>query len=1401
MTAYSFKSHATRDRIPGDRTPLITIQHGHPLNNDHRAPFASGATAARALLVHAQRQLSDPQRGPDYFNRLRSEFDKGTINGQRVRRRLQERQARAATALSNSDVDLSAEQLQIVADIAVSQAELAAKLLPAVTVLGQSADKVIDHIDSITRNALRSATLLRTEQAIGDELDPNAWQRDLMDRLAASPGIDHSDDAEVVAGFTRLIYALEGELPLAIDRDEPLWEIDEALNPEDVARTRDQLSAAMGEAFNPADLEQDEELDVMARASVYQNMSMDEREFAATKIALTPGQRIEVGMQIVNSTPPLIRLPEAELSQGRYDVRMATEEEARAMDALIRYAGEARAFPGVEAAREAIEAMKEVPMAAGQQGRFTIGLAVANNEASISHASTLIARAANEPDIRIIVHADIDAVRDQLMAARAESLRAAGREPNFSGSEEATRDFGGWTLPDNGGDHFIGNGPHDAAIFVANSDNVMAYTNTINLEIGGIASVMDEVAAARGRLRTTEGDYTRAFEAMEASRDQKLVDKANALAEAGKSNKAALEKANASADPKLVKALADREAAFKAANASSQTADRKFDKIQREQQQDANRVSSQGDLARATIVDLAQQQGKLGKVYVPARAGEKGAVVATKGGALVEERNYVAQQKAQRLRNGDSVERNNLRRLFHSERGVNSILVDGSNFFREDKGAKAGMEALRARVADLPKTATILTSHNEKNPISRELVENGGRPVVLATAWRVSDHSKPIGIDGRTVTLSERKTELDIGLVGYKGEMNGEDVQLARPREWSYKDLKGAVVVIQGGGSMTRETYDAIQELAVKRGIPGHSLDAKEVMQAYNYLAANGKAQLEAPKIAGPQLARAIMQEAVVDYAGQAIIATDMGKDFHSANLLRQAIDADKLTAAIGTDGKSVALQAAYDHSLEFAPSIADNTRASLSNGLTALAHSEYGQLVLSSLPGISSERARQIGESYETLGEVLNAAERGEASASLPKSLHHELSRANNWSSAMDRVELIEKSADKNGMDAITATSDAYPKNLLDAGRSDALYTMGDVDLNVPTLALVVGGNGKPTAADQEAVRAIAAEAAEKGYAVSLHLSGETSAQVAKTIAEMPEEQRPRILLVGDGHPNTMSNAKAREAFSAVGHAGGGFVTATPPLQRAANDGAEPAYISDRRNALDIHGKLATGIVVVKSSGSDAEMISLKSAMNAGRPVAAVGPSDPANPTVDDLRYRGNDYSANARLLAGGDRVQVMLETRYMAFQPNFIPDMTAQTADRYVPFEGSTAGMMNAPDRGGLEDREQPVRGDLESGGRMSASIDWKAPAEYIANGSGTGAFIDKIEAGEARQIAATEADIAAAARLNDMKFLDTSHRMNVRADVQAIFAAVNDDGRDAIDADTQAHFMAQRAGNLGR
>src|SRR3546814_15715197 len=88
------------------------------------------------------------------------------------------------------------------------------------------------------------------------------------------------------------------------------------------------------------------------------------------------------------------------------------------------------------------------------------------------------------------------------------SLREAGREPNFSDSSAATREFGGWSLHDNGVDHFIGNGPHDAAIFVANDDNVMTYNNFIDLEIGGIGATLDAVATARGRLAAHDNDFT-----------------------------------------------------------------------------------------------------------------------------------------------------------------------------------------------------------------------------------------------------------------------------------------------------------------------------------------------------------------------------------------------------------------------------------------------------------------------------------------------------------------------------------------------------------------------------------------------------------------------------------------------------------------------------------------------------------------------------------------------------------------------------------------------------------------------------------------------------------------------------------------------------------------------------
>src|SRR3546814_980924 len=78
---------------------------------------------------------------------------------------------------------------------------------------------------------------------------------------------------------------------------------------------------------------------------------------------------------------------------------------------------------------------------------------------------------------------------------------------------------------------------HDAAIFVANVDNVMAYTNFIDLEIGGIGAAMDAVATARGRLRATENDFTRVRSEEHTSELQSLMRISYAVFRLKKQNK------------------------------------------------------------------------------------------------------------------------------------------------------------------------------------------------------------------------------------------------------------------------------------------------------------------------------------------------------------------------------------------------------------------------------------------------------------------------------------------------------------------------------------------------------------------------------------------------------------------------------------------------------------------------------------------------------------------------------------------------------------------------------------------------------------------------------------------------------------------------------------------------
>lgn len=1425
MTAYSYKSHVLRERNAGDRTPLITIDHSNPLNNEHRAPFMSGLTAARALMVHAQRELSDPVRGPQYFNHLRKAYDSATISSQRVKERLRQRQARAANALSNSDVELTAEQLQIVADIAMVQAEIGEKLLNSVVTAGFAADTVIDAIDRHTRDALLAAHTVRTASPGIDVEDLKVWKQNIREEFEKTEGYESSDGEALIARFDGLITNLEAALPLAVDREEPLYEVDDALDPLVVAMTVDQLRTSMG--TNPNDSNQMEELSVMAKQAVYESMSMDEREFAATKITLTTDQRLDIGMQIVNSTPPVIRIPEADLGQGRYDVRMNSEEEARVMDHLIRFAGEARVYPGPEQASQRVENMKELAMPAALQGRFTVGYAVANNEASIAQAAEMIKSLSMYPETRLLIHADNPKVAEELMQIRTEAQKAVGHETFFKDSADATRHFGGWTLNDLGEDRILGSNENDAAIFVANSDSIWAFNNSSDLEIGSIQQAVEQHAQLTSQLASIETKLKNAKIQMEASRDPKFVENAKAISRAGFDATRANEAAYKSANSKLRNEYEHLVAEQKAALANTTAAERRLSKMERQREQDTYRVSTPGDLARATVVDLAAQQGKLVKAYIPGQSKE-GAAIQTSKGPLTEERPYIAQQRAQRLRNGDSVERGNLRRLFHPTRGVNATLIDGSNYFKEDKGAAKGFAVLRDRMAAVPKSGTILTCQTNINPktnepynsISHEVVSKLNREVIHATAWRITENTRPLDADGRRVTLSERKTELDLGFIGYKGramlpqrddagmivrdkdgkvQMASVAGEFARPREWSFSDLKGKVVEVRGGGSMTRETYDAIRQAAHDRGMKGDSLSTEQVNELHSSLVADGHTHLEAPKIAQSQLSRAIMQEAVVDYATQVFLASNMGKDYHSATLVRLSVDAEKLLGVVDQQGDAIPISEAYDHNKQYALTIADNSRNDLAEKFKTVASTDNGQLVLASIPGISAKAAAQIGEHYNTLGDVIIAAEKQEASPALPRALHHELSRPNTWAKAFDHAADIISETHASGMDGLSAQHGDYPERLKTAGRAEMLYTKGDVDLHTPTMALVIGGNSKPLEADINAVKQIATDAKAKDWAVSIHLSGETSASIAKVVAEMPEETRPRILLVGDGHPS-MGSYKAREAIEAVQNAGGGYITSTPPVTEHKNGPDAPAtYKTDRRSALDLQAHQASGLIVVKSSGNDVELLALRAAMEAERPIAAVGASNLESPTIDDLRFRSAGYSANQRLLAGGDSVSVMLENRHLAFQPNFIPDMTAQAEQRYITFEGSTAGMMNAPDNN--RDDKQVDHSALESGQRMSTKIVWKDSAEYIADGHGTGGFIDKIVTGEAKKILASEADKAAMARQNDYKFLDVSTRLNTRADVAEIFNEVNDRAQADIDADMQRHYMAQRASSMGR
>jgi hypothetical protein len=1411
MTAYSFGSFATREKTNGEQPQLVTIKKVHVLGNEHEAPFASGPYAARTLFEHLGRELTNPDTGRATFDRLKEIYDGATVSGKRVQQRLLDRQRRAARLLSESDVMPTEEQFKLMIDLAAVQAELATKLLPGVQADGRANDSVIDDVDRITRIALRSITDERTSSGLttGGELarnenentrafDPNAWSNELLDVIARSPDIDHSTDADVVVRFASLLNEFERVIPTAIPRTEELYEIDEAIDPYALAMTRDSLQTSMG-LEDDMSSGQSEELTDQARQAVWTSMSMEEREFSATMIALTPTQRIDIGMQTINSTPPLIKLPEAELGQGRYDVRSNKVEKSHVYDNFIQMAGEMRVYPGPEAITERLQEMRPSMISSGVlNDRATYALVVDGDEQSVVDA---LARIANVPtDARLVIHADNPLVAERLVDARNAVMAAAGIEPSFKDGSDATREFGGWTLPGTG-DRVLGSAPRDAEIVVAVSDEIIAYGAMNGIDTTSQSAAAERISAAKAMVQTAENDLQRADDAALASQDPKLVAAASAIREAlsagdeSKGDENALKAADlasyGSADKKLMKEVARREVALAVANTAVSKATSHLGRLQRQNKSHAFARATPGDVARAQIIEASFAYGKLRAAYAPGENGVvemRGSAAERKAAALLDGQEYSIRAFRQALGAGEGTR-------YAGRRSMLVTTVAGSNFFSEAKGAGKGVEAIKARIASLPKTGVIMTDANDKNPVVK-LVAESGRPLLHAVAWRVTDEQNVI-IDGRKTHMSDRETKLDLGVAVSKGRDGEKDGGYSR--SLVAQDVKGAAIIVHGGGQMTARTYELVMEEAAKRGGPSHGLEPREAVAIAKTLIEKGVYGIELPKVADVKLARAIGQEAIIDFPDQVILGNDMGKDYHVAVLTRLASEAGTLASLIGKDGKSIPIAEGREHAMQFAKSIADNTRDGLSEVMSLPSKGEYGQLILASLPGVSSERAVRIGERHDTLGDVLTAAQAGEASPELPRNLHHGLGLATSWANAVRRADDIVDFSRDAQMDAIAATSPGYPETMIRETRTPMIYTLGEVELNAPTMALIVGSTSKANDADLEATREIAKSAAEKGWTVSLHMSGEASAKIASNIASMPEGERPRIVLIGDGHPTAHADPHVVNAVMDVVKAGGGYATVTAPTPREGSTQDQLrddtfSYVADRRAALEFQARQASGVVLVKSTGNDMEMIAIKTAIAADKPVGAISPVSSETPGLVDMRFRTTDYSANRRMLQGGGAITVMLDTRNLAFQPNFIPDMTAQTKENYVLFEGSTAGQQNVTSR----DKDDEIdRSALESGGTMSTSIDWGKAAFSVQDGRGMGSFIEAVELGQLESIRATEHDRNAWALERDAKFLDTSSRSTVSSDVRDIFSEIAERGAGDIDRDMQEHFMKQRSG----
>lgn len=460
----------------------------------------------------------------------------------------------------------------------------------------------------------------------------------------------------------------------------------------------------------------------------------------------------------------------------------------------------------------------------------------------------------------------------------------------------------------------------------------------------------------------------------------------------------------------------------------------------------------------------------------------------------------------------------------------------------------------------------------------------------------------------------------------------------------------------------------------------------------------------------------------------------------------------------------------------------------SLEQSMTIRTDTNIGQLVLANLPGVNTQQAARMKDAFETLGQIQAAAAAREAHPAIPNNVKEELAVPINWNAAIREAHETSGFVKEAFMQGITAADHSYPAHLTGRAHSPILYAMNvtektETALSSKMVSLITGEKASTTPDDLAAIKTLARDSAAKDYTLAVHLNGDLAAKAIQSIAELPESQRPRLLIIGDGHPSTYRDqAHANAAFTGM-HAGGVFVTPTAPVptERATPDEIDSGTFTMRSNreaAANLLAQVTDAAVLAKAGTRDPALATLRTALQHDVPVAVVGGARDESGKVTNLDWARPEYAANRKLMQGHAHFEIESNSRPLAFSPNSIPSIDTATV------EGMSAFKRMDTERFGQSNEDRPTRLELdphankiESDRHGTLRIDTTPPAPVVGGKDGAAAFLAAVEAGTAPRLQASELDLAARQKAMDDRFLHTSTRDTVSAEIRAEFSAISE------------------------